>query len=61
VEQAFSRLGAVIHLAGLLADMPDADVSAVDALPHDVISALALDVHWMQATFPPANSFIQLD
>jgi HD-like signal output (HDOD) protein len=61
VEQAFSRLGAVIHLAGLLADMPDADALAVDALPHDVISALALDVRWMKATFPAADSFIRLD
>ncbi len=61
VEQAFSRLGAVIHLAGLLADMPGADALAVDALPHDVISAVALDVRWMKATFPAADAFIQLD
>ena len=61
VEQAFSRLGAVIHLAGLLADIPDADALAVDVLPHDVISALALDVRWMKATFPSADSFVQLD
>ncbi len=61
VEQAFSRLGAVINLAGLLADTPQADALAVDALPHDVIGALALDVRWMKATFPLAESFIQLE
>ena len=60
VEQAFSRLGAVVNLAGLLADMPDADALAVDALPHDVIDTLGLDVRWMKATFPPADGFISL-
>jgi len=61
VEQAFSRLGAVIHLAGLLADVPNADALAVDVLPQDVISALGLDVRRMKATFPAADSFIKLD
>jgi len=60
VEQAFSRLGAVVNLAGLLADTPGADALAVDTLPHDVIEALALDVRWMKATFPAPDSFIQL-
>ena len=60
VEQAFSRLGAVVNLAGLQADLPGADALAVDALPHDVINALALDVRWMKATFPAADSFVQL-
>lgn len=60
VEQAFSRLGAVVHLAGLLADVPDANALAADGLPQDVISALALDVHWIKATFPSADSFINI-
>ena len=60
VEQAFSRLGAVVNLAGLLADMPGADALAVDALPHDVIDALGLEVRWMKATFPSADSFFSL-
>jgi HD-like signal output (HDOD) protein len=60
VEQAFSRLGAVIHLAGLLADTPDADARVVDSLPQDVISTLGLDLRWMKATFPHADDFIQL-
>ena len=61
VEPEFSQLGAVIHLAGLLADMPDADASAVDVLPPEVISALGLDVRWMKVTFPAANTFISFN
>lgn len=60
VEQAFSRLGAVVNLAGLLADMPNTDALAVDALPLDVIQALGLEVRWMKATFPTPEAFIQL-
>jgi HD-like signal output (HDOD) protein len=60
VEQAFSRLGAVINLAGLLADTPGADALTVDNLPHDVINTLALDIRWMKATFPSVDSFINV-
>lgn len=60
VEQAFSRMGAVINLAGLLADIPHAQASAVDGLPHDVIDVLTLDVNWMKASFPDAKSFINV-
>lgn len=58
VDQAFSRLGAVLHLAGTLADMPQASASAVDALPMDVLAKLALDVAWMKANFPNPDRFI---
>ncbi|MBT3066147.1 HDOD domain-containing protein [Rhodoferax sp. U11-2br] len=60
VEQAYSRLGAVVNLAGLLADTPDADELAVDALPNDVINTLGLEVRWMKATFPAPDTFLQL-
>ena len=60
VEQAFSRLGAVLNLAGLLADTPAANAETVDDLPHDVIKALGLDVRWLKATFPPAESVINV-
>ena len=60
VEQAFSRMGAVVNLAGLLADTPDASAETVDDLPHDVIAALGLDVRWMKATFPAAESFVNV-
>jgi len=60
VEQAFSRMGAVVNLAGLLADTPAASAETVDDLPHDVIAALGLDVRWMKATFPAAESFVNV-
>lgn len=60
VEQAFSRLGAVVNLAGLLADTPDADALAVDTLPNDVVNTLGLEVRWMKATFPASDTFVQL-
>jgi HD-like signal output (HDOD) protein len=60
VEQAFSRLGAVVNLAGMLADVPNAQADAVDSLPLDVINALTLDVQWMKTKFPPGDSFINL-
>ena len=53
-------MGAVINLAGLLADIPHAQASAVDGLPHDVIDVLTLDVNWMKANFPEADSFINV-
>lgn len=59
-EQAFSRLGAVVHLAGLLADTPCTGPEALDALPQDVVAALMLDVQWMRSTYPAANSFVDI-
>jgi HD-like signal output (HDOD) protein len=58
VEQAFSRLGAVVNLAGILADVPNANAEAVDHLPPDVMAKLSLDTRWMKATFPSADAFI---
>ncbi|OIQ74074.1 HDOD domain protein [mine drainage metagenome] len=60
VDQAFSRLGAVLHLAGILADIPAASAEAVDTLPHDVLAALALDVAWMKTNFPRSDVFINV-
>lgn len=60
VEQAFSRLGAVVHLAGILADVPHATSAAIDLLPSDVKSTLGLDSDWMKANLPDAESFINL-
>ena len=56
-EQGFSRLGAVIHLAGLLAEMPDASGASVAALPQEVLAFLMLDTQWMQNCFPDAQHF----
>jgi HD-like signal output (HDOD) protein len=60
VDQAFSRLGGVVHLAGLLADMPDADAQAIDMLPDDVLDSLKLDLQWMRDHFPASNSFVDI-
>lgn len=59
-EQAFSRLSAVLHLAGLLAETPDAGPGAVAGLPVEVIDALQLDVDWMEDTFPSSQSFVNV-
>lgn len=56
VEQAFSRLGAVVNLAGILADVPDANAEAVDQLPADVIAKLGLDRQWMKLAFPRTDA-----
>jgi len=50
----------VVNLAGILADVPDANAKTVDHLPPDVIAKLALDIRWMKATFPSADAFISL-
>lgn len=59
-EQAFSRLGAIVHLAGLLAEEPHRDASAVDILPTEVISALMLDVDWLRTKFPDEATFLDV-
>ncbi len=56
----FSRLGAIVHLAGLLADTPDANPNAMDTLPSDVMSKLLLDTQWSRNKFPDASSFIDV-
>jgi HD-like signal output (HDOD) protein len=58
VDQAYSRLGAILHLAGLLADTPNAGPEQVDDLPSDVLAALPLDADWMREHFPSNADFI---
>jgi HD-like signal output (HDOD) protein len=58
VEQAYSRLGAIVHLAGLLADTPNAGPDQVTELPSDVLLALELQPDWMCAHFPDNADFI---
>jgi HD-like signal output (HDOD) protein len=59
-EDGFSRLGAVIHLAGLLAETPDAGPQSVAALPTEVLNVLQLDSDWMRATFPDRTAFVNV-
>ena len=59
-EQAFSRLGAVLHLAGLLADTPEPDSSVIETLPVEVLDSLQLDLFALQASFPLSDSFLDV-
>lgn len=59
-EKPFSRLGAVVHLAGLLADIPDAGPEAIDDLPADVIAALHFDEEWMRTSLPSSEMFLDV-
>jgi HD-like signal output (HDOD) protein len=59
-EQGFSRLGAIIHLAGLLAEQPHAEPESVKELPVDVINILNLDLDWMRNTFPCADHIVDV-
>jgi HD-like signal output (HDOD) protein len=59
-DQAFSRLGAVVHLAALLADTPHANADAVDALPEAVLQALELPRDWLQSEFPATDTFMDV-
>ncbi len=59
-EQAFSRLGAVVHLAGLLAETEDANAESVESLPADVIAALMLDADWLRTHFPDTTTFLDV-
>jgi len=52
VDQAYSRLGAIVHLAGLLADSPDAGPAQLQDLPSDVLAALPIEADWMLTHFP---------
>jgi HD-like signal output (HDOD) protein len=58
VEQAYSRLGAIVHIASLLADTPNAGAEQVSDLPSDVLLALGLEPDWLRAHFPSNADFI---
>jgi HD-like signal output (HDOD) protein len=58
--QGFSKLAAIVHLAGLLADASEPGEKAVETLPPDVMKALLLDVQWMHKRFPAPDTFIDV-
>ena len=60
VEKPMAPLAGVLHLAGRLADVRNADAHAIDALPVPVMSALALKYGWMKADFPDPASFVNI-
>lgn len=59
-EEGFSRLGAIVHLAGLLTETPWAGPHSISSLPLDVLTALDLDLDTMRQTFPMRNQFINV-
>lgn len=59
-EPVFSKLAGVVHLAGTLADIPDAKADSVDVLPADVLVKLGLDTQWMKNKIPAADSFVNV-
>jgi HD-like signal output (HDOD) protein len=56
--QPFSRLGAVLHVAELLAAAPTPSFAAVDDLPTDVLAALDVDADWMRRHLPQAQRYM---
>lgn len=59
-HRPFCRLGAIVHLACLLADTPSDDPEVLETLPTDVVAALQLNMEWMQKKFPGHASFIDV-
>lgn len=53
-------LAAVLHLAGLLADTPQAGAELTVSLPDNVLRALQLNVAKLRENFPIANSFVDV-
>lgn len=60
LEQAFSRLGSVLHLAALLAESDRTGPEAILALPPEVIDSLKLDLDWLQETLPDQSTFVDI-
>ena len=57
--QPFSRLGAVLHVAEMLAAAPNPCDAAVDELPTDVLAALEVDAEWMRHRLPQAQRYVE--
>jgi HD-like signal output (HDOD) protein len=52
----YSSMGAVVHLAVLLADLADQGAQAIDALPQEVLQTLGLELDDLRASMPAAES-----
>ncbi len=57
----FSRLGGIVHIAMLLAEIgvesPTTPQETITALPADVLRQLQLDQEWLQSNLPDVNTF----
>lgn len=60
VEKPIVSLAGVVHLAGHLADVAEADAGAIDTLPVPVMAALSLKYGWMKSDFPDRGSFTNI-
>lgn len=56
----FNRLGGIVHLSMLLADMPAGGPEMLDELPKDVVQKLQLKPDWMRAKFPLPDTFVDI-
>ncbi|MDH5206942.1 MAG: HDOD domain-containing protein [Hylemonella sp.] len=56
----FNRMGAVVHLAGWLADMPFLDPIVIDVLPGDVLDPLGLKREWLRSHLPDSQTFFDV-
>lgn len=59
-QKPVDPLSAVLHLAGRLADVADANAKTIDTLPVPVMTALALKYGWMKADFPARDGFMNI-
>jgi HD-like signal output (HDOD) protein len=57
--EPFSQLGAVLHVAEMLAAADQLNASAVDGVSADVLAALALDPDWMHERLPQAQAYVK--
>ncbi|MBX9613657.1 MAG: HDOD domain-containing protein [Burkholderiales bacterium] len=48
----FSRLGAIVHIAQLLAEMPAEHPEVIEELPQDIMDTLLVDREWMRNNMP---------
>jgi len=57
VRASYSSLGAVVHLASLLADQEAPGPESIDKLPEYVLQLLGLDPEDLRESIPPASKF----
>ena len=60
-HKPFSRLGAIVHIAMLLAEItiedPKSAEDTIKALPEDVLKKLQLDNDWLRDHIPDVSAF----
>jgi HD-like signal output (HDOD) protein len=54
----FSRLGAIVHIAQLLAEMPPETPEVLEELPQDILDTLLVDREWMRNNMPAYSTLV---